>query len=102
MLLEKIIKKTFIIVHIINWVYFWADENDPLEPIQVHVSKGKPNKEGKLIKEQLKKKTILIIIFHNYCHDVCLLQLVFHILEVKYYRVLHLFLFYKLLFVQEK
>lgn len=25
------------------WVYFWANENEPLEPIHVHVSCGKPN-----------------------------------------------------------
>ena len=25
------------------WVYFWANENKPLEPVHVHVSKGKPN-----------------------------------------------------------
>ena len=25
------------------WVYFWANENDPLEPIHVHVSQGSPN-----------------------------------------------------------
>ena len=24
------------------WVYFWANENKPLEPIHVHVSEGKP------------------------------------------------------------
>ena len=24
------------------WVYFWANENKPLEPIHVHVAKGKP------------------------------------------------------------
>ena len=24
------------------WVYFWANENDPTEPIHVHVSKGTP------------------------------------------------------------
>ena len=24
------------------WVYFWANENKPIEPIHVHVSKGKP------------------------------------------------------------
>ena len=24
------------------WVYFWADENEPLEPIHVHVAQGKP------------------------------------------------------------
>lgn len=24
------------------WVYFWTNENDPLEPIHVHVSQGSP------------------------------------------------------------
>ena len=24
------------------WVYFWTNENDPLKPIHVHVSQGKP------------------------------------------------------------
>ena len=24
------------------WVYFWTNENDPLEPVHVHVSQGKP------------------------------------------------------------
>lgn len=28
------------------WVYFWLDENIPLEPIHVHVSKGKPTRNG--------------------------------------------------------
>ena len=28
------------------WVYFWANENDPLEPIHVHVAKGKPVKDA--------------------------------------------------------
>ena len=25
------------------WVYFWANENDPLEPVHVHVCQGAPN-----------------------------------------------------------
>lgn len=25
------------------WVYFWSNENDPLEPIHVHVAEGKPS-----------------------------------------------------------
>lgn len=25
------------------YVYFWSNENDPLEPVHVHVSQGKPN-----------------------------------------------------------
>ena len=24
------------------WIYFWSNENDPLEPIHVHVALGKP------------------------------------------------------------
>lgn len=24
------------------WIYFWANENKPLEPIHVHVAEGKP------------------------------------------------------------
>lgn len=28
------------------WVYFWLDENLPLEPIHVHISQGKPVPNG--------------------------------------------------------
>ena len=28
------------------WVYFWTDEGIPLEPIHVHVAKGKPVKNA--------------------------------------------------------
>ena len=24
------------------WVYFWSNENDPLEPVHVHISQGAP------------------------------------------------------------
>lgn len=24
------------------WVYFWANENDPLEPVHVHIAMGPP------------------------------------------------------------
>ena len=24
------------------WVYFWTNENEPLEPIHVHVAQGSP------------------------------------------------------------
>ena len=24
------------------WVYFWSNENDPLEPVHVHISQGSP------------------------------------------------------------
>ena len=25
------------------WVYFWSNENDPLEPVHVHISQGAPS-----------------------------------------------------------
>jgi len=28
------------------WVYFWTNENKPLEPIHVHVSEGKPSENA--------------------------------------------------------
>ena len=27
-------------------VYFWVNENDPLEPVHVHIAEGKPDKNG--------------------------------------------------------
>ncbi len=27
-------------------VYFWVNENDPLEPVHVHIAEGKPVKNG--------------------------------------------------------
>lgn len=28
------------------WVYFWANEGDPCEPVHVHVSLGAPSKDA--------------------------------------------------------
>lgn len=28
------------------WVYFWSNENKPLEPVHVHIAKGKPKPNG--------------------------------------------------------
>lgn len=28
------------------WIYFWANENQPLEPIHVHISEGKPKENA--------------------------------------------------------
>lgn len=27
-------------------IYFWSNENDPLEPIHVHISEGEPQKDA--------------------------------------------------------
>ncbi len=40
-------------------VYFWSDENDPLEPIHVHVAEGKPRKDGTKIWITKSGKTLL-------------------------------------------
>ncbi|MBP3858170.1 MAG: DUF4160 domain-containing protein [Ruminiclostridium sp.] len=28
------------------WVYFWSNENEPLEPVHVHVAEGRPKPNG--------------------------------------------------------
>ena len=28
------------------WVYFWSNENEPLEPVHVHISNGRPNENA--------------------------------------------------------
>ena len=28
------------------WIYFWTNENEPVEPIHVHVSEGRPVENG--------------------------------------------------------
>lgn len=47
------------------WVYFWSNENDPLEPIHVHVSEGTPIKNATKIWITSNGKTYLC---HNNSH----------------------------------
>lgn len=28
------------------WVYFWSNENEPIEPVHVHVAQGSPTANG--------------------------------------------------------
>ena len=28
------------------WIYFWANENKPTEPVHVHISKGRPQENS--------------------------------------------------------
>lgn len=28
------------------WVYFWTNENEPLEPVHVHISQGNPSENS--------------------------------------------------------
>ena len=36
------------------WIYFWTNENKPVEPIHVHIAKGKPS-ENATYEEYLKR-----------------------------------------------
>lgn len=44
------------------WVYFWANENDPLEPVHVHISQGMPNAKATKVWITKSKKCLL-------CHN---------------------------------
>ena len=41
------------------WVYFWANEGKPLEPVHVHVSEGKPTENATKIWVTSSGKTYL-------------------------------------------
>ena len=41
------------------WVYFWSNENNPLEPIHVHVAEGSPNENATKIWITASSKTYL-------------------------------------------
>ena len=40
------------------WIYFWTNENKPVEPIHVHIAKGKPSENA----------TKVLILFRNGLH----------------------------------
>ncbi len=48
------------------WVYFWANESKPLEPIHVHISKGKPNANATKFWVTKTGKTLLANNYSNY------------------------------------
>ena len=41
------------------WVYFWSNENNPLEPIHVHVSEGAPTANATKIWTTKARKCLL-------------------------------------------
>lgn len=47
------------------WVYFWANENDPIEPVHVHLSQGAPSANATKIWITRKRKCLLC---HNNSH----------------------------------
>lgn len=40
-------------------VYFWSNESNPLEPVHIHISKGRPNKNGTKIWITSEKKCVI-------------------------------------------
>ena len=47
------------------WVYFWSNENNPLEPIHVHVAEGSPTENATKIWITASGKTYL---YNNNSH----------------------------------
>ncbi len=47
------------------WVYFWTNENKPLEPVHIHVSKGKPTANATKIRITQAGKSYLCNIDHT-------------------------------------
>ena len=41
------------------WVYFWTNENQPLEPVHVHISEGKPVQNATKVWVTSSGKTLL-------------------------------------------
>lgn len=41
------------------WVYFWTNENKPLEPIHVHISSGSPSANATKLKYLEKRSPII-------------------------------------------
>ena len=41
------------------WVYFWTNENEPLEPVHVHVAEGRPTENATKIWITASGKTYL-------------------------------------------
>ena len=75
------------------WVYFWTNENKPLEPIHVHISQGHPSanatkiwitKTGKCLLCNNNSKNIGIVKTNKYLKLVSLLySVVFCIVNLK-------------------
>ena len=42
------------------WVYFWSNENDPLEPIHVHVAQGSPTGNATAITAEISSSSPLL------------------------------------------
>lgn len=44
-------------------IYFWSNENNPLEPIHVHIAEGKATANATKVWKYIDKEMILYILF---------------------------------------
>ena len=47
-------------------IYFWSNENDPLEPVHVHISEGRATPNGKNSGSQARVKSFCAIIIPKF------------------------------------
>lgn len=53
------------------WIYFWTNENKPVEPIHVHIAKGKPPKMQQRYGLPAQGTVCSAIIIQEYLHIRC-------------------------------
>ena len=63
------------------WVYFWSNENDPLEPIHVHVSEGAPTANATKIR--ITKAGKCLLAHNNSRINPTILQNILRIIEAR-------------------
>ena len=52
------------------WIYFWTNENKPVEPIHVHIAKGKPSENA--TKVWITSAGNCLLCNNNYSEMVCI------------------------------
>lgn len=63
------------------WVYFWADESRPLEPVHVHVAEGSPKKGATKI--WITKAHKCLLSNNNSCIETVVLLRLMRIIEAR-------------------
>ena len=52
-------------------IYFWSNENNPLEPIHVHIAEGKATANATKVWKYIDKEMILYILFGRW---ICVIK----------------------------
>ena len=58
------------------WIYFWTNENKPIEPIHVHIAKGKPTENATKVWITSTGKCYLCIITPEFRNIHCVISCV--------------------------